>query len=208
MQYTIIHPKRLLRDTPTFHLKSKQTKKKPNHPQKLSPFSHLPSSMLSSGCKDRESGILSMPKLTEIVKATFTNLFRAKPALEPLPAMSNRALARLAGLTDKRESQGHSSVGLAEGQSRDGEEKSVQVKRGRSSTLHHAAGTVTNLNGFTESSPNPSEKRCHASPQMWGRARNVGEETLHLTYCLIITMMPLDGRTECLLGFSSQLCWL
>lgn len=164
--------------------------------------------MLSSRCKDRESGILLMPDLTEMVKVTFTNLYRAKLALEPLPAVSNRALVRLAGLIDKWKSQGDSSVGLAEGQSCDGEEKSVQGKRGRSSTLHHAAGTVTNLNGFKEYSPNPSEKRCHASPQMWGRARNVGEETPHLTYCLITTTMPQDGRTESLLGFSSQLCWL
>lgn len=42
-----------------------------------------------------------MPDLTETVKVTFTNLYRAKPALEPPPAVSNRALVRLAGLIDK-----------------------------------------------------------------------------------------------------------
>lgn len=205
MQYTITRLKRLLRDAPIFHLKNKQ-KNKPS--QKTKPILSSVITMLSSGCKDGDSGILPMPKLTEMVKATFTNLYRAKSALERLPATSNRALARLAGLIDKWESQGRSSVGLAEGQRCDSEEKSVQGKRGRSSTLHHTAGTVTNLNGFKESSPSPSEKHCHASSQMWGRARNVGEETPHLTYCLIITTMPLDGRTECLLGCSSQLCWL
>lgn len=73
-----------------------------------------------------------MPKVAEIVKATF---IKSKTSSR---ASTSNVKQSLSG-THKGESQGHSSVGLAEGQSPDGEAKPVQGKRGRSSTLHHTA---------------------------------------------------------------------
>lgn len=125
-----------------------------------------------------------MPNLTETVKATFTNLYRAKIS----SGNSTRDVKWIRRACRHERTPGRSSAGLAEEEKT---KKSVQGERRSSSTSHRTAGTVTHLNSFKDPLQvqvrNPAMQK---SSNVGGELGTREKQTPQLTCCLTITTVP------------------